>query len=66
MDRRPNRWRTGRSSQTPGRRSRRRASGGMQKRDWLNLLLVLGVILWLGLGEPLSQIDRVLGYFGFH
>ena len=66
MDRRPNRWRTGRSSQAPGRRSRRRASGGIHKRDWLKLLLVLGVILWLGLGEPLSQIDRVLGYLGFH
>lgn len=64
MDRRPNRWRARRSPAASPRR--RRASGAIRKRDWLKLLLLLGIILLLGLGEPLKQIDAFFSLIGYH
>ncbi|RZJ94935.1 MAG: hypothetical protein EOO76_21025 [Novosphingobium sp.] len=65
MAQRPTRWRTGRA-QIPARRRRSRRLGGVRWRDLIKLLLLLGLILYLGLGEPLRQLDAILGYFGFH
>ena len=63
MERRRTRWRTG-HSQVPLKRRRSRPDG-MRKRDWIKILMLVGFILFLGLGQPLQQLDRLLGFFGF-
>lgn len=63
MARSSNRWRKRRSTVT---RKRRPAGDGMRILDWVKLLVLLGAIMWLGLGEPLRQLYIILDLLGFH
>ena len=60
MVRRSTRWRTTRS-QLPKQRSRSRK----RNRDWIITLIVVGVIVYFGLGEPLRHLDELLVRLGF-
>ncbi|WP_152663996.1 hypothetical protein [Sphingomonas sp. SRS2] len=63
MTQRPTRWR--RQPRTASSRQRRRKSGGIPGGQLIMLLIALGVILFMGLGEPLQTLDHVLAMFGF-
>ena len=60
MTQRPTRWRP-RKGSSKQRRTPRFIPGG----QLIMLAIALGVILFMGLGEPLQTLDHVLAMFGF-